>query len=389
MIFAAGSVLRRMRWGALASNILLLILVALWVTPTLGLLISSLRDKDQLANSGWWTALQTQERARRLRTAGPEEQRLGADGKWIISGTLIEESSRARVIGFSLLIDEPGKHSPGSVVVLANGSSLRVQGNGSYEHISDSPFSGKRGLRVFAVLSEPPALTLANYAEVIATEGVGKAFLNTLAVALPGTVIPLLVAALAAYALAWMRFPGRTVLYAAIAALFVVPLQMSLIPLLRLYNDIGSLLGVPAKSYLGIWLAHAGFGLPLAVFLLHQYISTLPREIIESAKMDGADHFHIFTRIVLPLSLPALASIAVLQFMWVWNDLLVALVFLGKGESQIVLTSKLRELIGSRGDNWEILTAGAFVSMTVPLLVFFALQRFFVRGLTTGAVKGG
>jgi len=156
-----------------------------------------------------------------------------------------------------------------------------------------------------------------------------------------------------------------------------------------MYNNIGPLLDVSAKSYVGIWLAHTGFGLPLAIYLLRNYIRSLPRDIIESARMDGASHFQTFTRVVVPLSVPALASFTIFQFLWVWNDLLVALVFLGKGDDQIVLTSKMRELLGSRGDNWEILTSSAFISIIVPLVVFFALQRYFVRGLVAGSVKGG
>ncbi|MEC8940122.1 MAG: carbohydrate ABC transporter permease, partial [SAR324 cluster bacterium] len=161
----------------------------------------------------------------------------------------------------------------------------------------------------------------------------------------------------------------------------------SLIPLLSMYNDIGNYFGVSAKSYPGIWLAHTGFGLPLAIYLLRNYMGSLPREVIESAKIDGATHFQIFTRLVIPLSVPALASFCIFQFLWVWNDLLVALVFLGKKDEQIVLTSKLRELLGSRGDNWEILTSSAFISIVIPLIVFFTLQRYFVRGLVTGSVK--
>ena len=186
-----------------------------------------------------------------------------------------------------------------------------------------------------------------------------------------------------------MDFPGRQILFIIVVGLLVVPLQMSLIPLLRLYNNVGETFGFAAKSYPGIWLAHTGFGLPLAIYLLRNYIGGLPREIIESAKIDGASHFQIFIRLVLPLSIPALAAFAIFQFLWVWNDLLVALVFLNKTPDQIVMTSKLRELLGSRGDNWEILTSSAFVSILVPLIVFFSLQRYFVRGLLAGSVKGG
>ena len=206
-------------------------------------------------------------------------------------------------------------------------------------------------------------------------------------VTIPATVIPIMIASFAAYAFAWMKFPGRQFLFVCVVGLLVVPLQMSLIPLLSMYNDIGNYFGFVAKSYPGIWLAHTGFGLPLAIYWLRNYMGSLPREIIESARIDGATHFQIFTRLVLPLSVPALASFCIFQFLWVWNDLLVALVFLGKHDNQIVLTSKLRELLGSRGDNWEILTSSAFISIIIPLLVFFTLQRYFVRGLVTGSVK--
>ena len=197
------------------------------------------------------------------------------------------------------------------------------------------------------------------------------------------------IAAFAAYALAWMKFPGRAILIAVVVGLLVVPLQMSLIPLLKLYNGVGAFLGVPAKTYVGIWLAHMGFGLPLAIYLLRNYMAGLPREIMESARVDGASDFDIFIKIILPLSFPALASFSIFQFLWTWNDLLVAMVFLGTGNNELVLTGRLVNLLGSRGGNWEILTASAFVTIVVPLCVFFALQRYLVRGLLTGSVKGG
>ena len=203
-------------------------------------------------------------------------------------------------------------------------------------------------------------------------------------VTIPATVIPILIAAFAAYALAWMEFPGRALIIALIVGLLVVPLQMALIPLLKLHNSIGI-----GKAYLGIWLAHTGFGLPLAIYLLRNYIAGLPREVIESARVDGATDFQIFLKIVLPLSFPALASFAIFQFLWVWNDLLVATVFLGNNEDQLVMTGRLRELLGSRGGDWEILAASAFVSIAVPLAVFFAMQKYLVRGLLAGSVKGG
>jgi alpha-glucoside transport system permease protein len=184
-----------------------------------------------------------------------------------------------------------------------------------------------------------------------------------------------------------MKFPGRALIIAMVVGLLVVPLQMSLIPLLKFYNGVGAFFGVPSKTYLGIWLAHMGFGLPLAIYLLRNYMAGLPREIMESARVDGATDFEIFLKIVLPLSFPALASFSIFQFLWTWNDLLVAMVFLGAGNEELVLTGRLVNLLGSRGGNWEILTASAFITIVVSLLVFFTLQRFLVRGLLSGSVK--
>jgi len=230
---------------------------------------------------------------------------------------------------------------------------------------------------------EAAQFTARNYQEVLGAEGMGEAFMNSLIVTIPATVIPITLAAFAAYAFAWMRFPGQSVLFGVVIALLVVPIQMALIPLLRLYVGL-DLNG----TFLGTWLAHTGFGLPLAIYLLYNYMSSLPRELFECAFIDGATHMDIFRRIVVPLSVPALASFAIFQFLWVWNDLLVALVFLGTDSEVATLTAGLNELVGSRGEDWQVLTAGAFVSMIVPLVVFLALQRYFVRGLLAGSVKG-
>jgi alpha-glucoside transport system permease protein len=225
--------------------------------------------------------------------------------------------------------------------------------------------------------------TLANYERVLTSDGMGVAFLNSLLVTIPSVVIPITIAAFAAYAFAWLKFPGRNLFFVLIVGLMVVPLQMSLIPLLRIYISI-DLNG----TFLGVWLAHTGFGLPLAVYLLYGYISTLPAEILESAHVDGASPLTTFSRLVLPLSVPVIASFAIFQFLWVWNDLLVALVFLGTKKEVTVVTARLATLVGERGEAWHVLTAGAFITMLVPLIVFFSLQRYFVRGLTAGSVKG-
>ena len=206
---------------------------------------------------------------------------------------------------------------------------------------------------------------------------------NSLAVAIPSTVIPILIAAFAAYGFAWMNFPGRRLLFILVVALLVVPLQIALVPILRDYKAL-NLNG----TFLAIWLAHTGFGLPLATYLMFNYVSTLPRETLESAFIDGASHFTVFTRLILPLSVPALASFAIFQFLWVWNDYLVALIFLGGNPNFEVVTMRLAGIVGDRGQDWHLLTAGAFVTMVLPLLVFFSLQRYFVRGLLAGSVKG-
>ena len=235
---------------------------------------------------------------------------------------------------------------------------------------------------VFGDLFDSAAWTLQNYSQVL-EDGFGNAFINSLAVTVPSVVIPITVAAFAAYAFAWMEFPGRQVIFVTVVGLLVVPLQMALIPILRVYTNF-DLNG----TYPGIWLAHAGFGIPLAVYLLRNYMGSLPSSLIESAKIDGADHFKIFTRLIIPLSVPVLASFAILQFLWVWNDLLVALVFLGYNERVRVLTVELSDLAGRGEGTLSLLPAAAAVTMILPLVVFFSLQRFFVRGLTAGSVKG-
>ena len=210
-----------------------------------------------------------------------------------------------------------------------------------------------------------------------------NAFVNSLIVTIPSTILPITIAAFAAYGFAWMRFPGRNALFALVVALLVVPLQMALIPILRLYVTL-DLNG----TFPGLWLAHTGFGLPLATYLLYNYISQLPRDVFESAWIDGASHFTTFVRLVIPLSVPAIASFTILQFLWIWNDLLVALVFLGTNPDVAIVTSRLTAMIGTKGEDWHLLTAGAFVTMIIPLVIFFSLQRYFVRGLLAGSVKG-
>jgi alpha-glucoside transport system permease protein len=246
-----------------------------------------------------------------------------------------------------------------------------------------------------------PNVTLDNYERVLIGSGGGSSaalsqyFVNTFVIAIPSTIIPLTLAVFAAYALAWFNFRGRDFLFFFIFALQVVPLQMSLIPLLQLFSggmSIGNVTIIPnlgiTGTFIPIWLAHSMFGLPLAIFLIHNFVTQIPKELVESARVDGADPFKLFRTIILPLSVPAIASFAIFQFLWVWNDLLVGLTFGGGQRSIAPLTVRLAELTGTRGGDWELLTAGAFVSIIVPVTVFFALQRYFVRGLLAGSVKG-
>jgi alpha-glucoside transport system permease protein len=291
------------RKGGWFVRITIIVVVALWLVPTLGVLITSFRPQAVVNTSGWWT--------------------------------------------------------------------------------------------VFAHLFDSSQWTFENYRQTLDAQGFENAFLNSLAVTIPATVIPITIAAFAAYAFSWMEFRGRYVMFVAVVGLLVVPLQMALIPILRLFVDGANLGGVTVfpdldlnGTFLGVWLAHTAFGLPLAVYLLRNFIGALPSSIIESAKIDGADHFTIFWRLVVPLSVPALAAFAIFQFLWVWNDLLVAYVFLGGTSQNRVLTIALQNLVGSRGEDWHLLTSAAFITMILPLIVFFSLQRYFVRGLTAGAVKG-
>jgi alpha-glucoside transport system permease protein len=253
-----------------------------------------------------------------------------------------------------------------------------IKGNGWWNVITDRQF------------------TLENYADVLSPGGSQSPnllsyFVNSLAIVIPGTVFTLVLGAMAAYMFAWGRFRGKDALFIFVFALQIVPLQMALIPLLQLFTQVltfGDFQVLPSGTYAQLWVAHTIFGLPLAIFLLHNFIAEIPGEVIEAARMDGAGHSTIFWRIIIPLATPALASFGIFQFLWLWNDLLVALVFSGGGADVAPITQRLAEMQGSRGGEWQRLTAGAFVSIIVPLAVFFGLQRYFVRGLLAGGLKG-
>ncbi len=343
-------------FSTLFVHTLLLLFVIAWVLPTFGLFVSSFRDKDLLATSGWWTSFKTNQVNEIYRTKKHTEQ-YQENGIYLLKGNFFEENSKKKITSYGITSKDINRYKAGEIAQLNNGTQIEVKENGDYVWKSSEPFNNKRGKRIFITALSPPKFTLDNYKEVLFKEGLGEAFLNTLTVAIPSAVIPLIICSFFAYALSWMKFWGRDTLFAIVVASLVVPLQMCLIPLLSIYNDFGALFNVGAKSYPGIWLAHTGFGLASTTFLLRNFIKSLPAEMIEAARVE-------------------------------WNDLLVGLIFLDQVPSEIILTAKLRELLGSRGENWEILTTGAFVSMTVPLFIFFALQRYFIRGLVAGSVKG-
>jgi alpha-glucoside transport system permease protein len=272
------------------SIITMVVLCLLWSIPTIGLLITSLRSRDDVLESGWWTAV-------------------------------------------------------------------------------FNPFG--------------TSWTLDNYDRVFTGTQMGDGFINSIVVAVPATIIPILLAAFAAYAFTFMEFRGKDFIFILIVAVLVVPIQVAFGPMLDLLGPRG--LGINGQ-YIAVWLLHTGFGMPLAVYTIRNYMATLPKTVIESAKIDGATHFQTFWKLIVPMSVPVLAAFAILQFLWVWNDLLIAKLFLENSNSTVIV--QLQQLIGTQGQGQELLTAGAFISMVIPLIVFFTMQRFFVRGLTGGAVKG-
>lgn len=235
----------------------------------------------------------------------------------------------------------------------------------------------------WTALSSPFGFTLANYNDVLTAQGMGRSFVNSLIITIPATILTMFVAALAAYAFSWMEFRGRDWLFLVVVGLIVVPIQMTLIPVLRMFAALGL-----TGTFHGLWLAHVAYGLPFAVFLLRNFFVALPKDLLDSAFLEGASHFTVFTRIVLPLSVPALAALGIFEFLWVWNDLLVALVYLGGTQDVAPMTVTISNLVNSFGSAWQLLTAAAFISMLLPLVIFFSLQRYFVEGILAGAVKG-
>jgi alpha-glucoside transport system permease protein len=248
------------------------------------------------------------------------------------------------------------------------------------------PFTAITSTGWWTALAPPFNYTLDNYAKVLSSSNLGHSLFNSFMISIPATVIPAAVAAFAAYAFSWMKFPGRNWLFLALVGLLAVPLQLSFVPVLKVYNAIG--LTPTNWGFVGVWLAHTGYGLPFAIYLLANFFRALPSDLFESAEIDGAGTLTVFFRIVLPLSVPALASLIIFQFLWVWNDFLVALIYVGGAANVAPVTVTLANLTNSLGQGYHLLTAAAFISMIIPLVVFVSLQRYFVRGILAGSVKG-
>jgi len=355
--------------SSLLVNGALVLICLLWIVPTLGVFVTSFRKSEDIFRSGWWTVFPHKEFVKTSE---------------IVLEPSVDTNAPMQIEGITATFEELREG-----VVLPDGRKLVWYGNRRTRTIEISQQQWK-GFDINLTLDN--YINTASGKKISFTDGsgntitrqgnnLGGAFLNSLAVAIPATIIPILIAAFAAYGFAWLNFPGRKLLFTLVVAMLVVPLQIALVPILQDYTRL-NLNG----TFLAIWLAHTGFGLPLAIYLLFNYISQLPRDILESAFIDGASNFTIFTQLILPLSIPALASFAIFQFLWVWNDYLVALVFLG--DKTRVITSALAAIVGEKGQDWHLLTSGAFLSMLMPLAVFFALQRYFVRGLLAGSVKG-
>ncbi len=397
-------------FNKLPVHLALVVIVIAWLVPTLGVFITSFRSREAVRESGWWTVFTPS-------TAEGEEEYTtycaschGANGGAIPEADLSDPglvmqyprsasllaTLRQDIDGESHLKDPTLPDNPRDaqeilaptvnyLQVLSGIESAEGSFNFTLNNYTDA-LVGYKGTQDYLTDCEQEVpSTLAKYScnfaqDLLHPEGMGKAFLNTFAVAVPSALLPILFAGFAAYAFAWMDFPGRQWIFAILVGLQVIPLQLALVPIARLYTDLGI-----QDTFIGIWLFHTGFGLPYAVYLMRNFLGGLPREVFESIYIDGANHWDAFWRLAIPLSVPAIASLWIFQFLWIWNDFLVAKIFLSRHP---VLTVQITNLIDPRGGNWHILTGAAFLSFIVPMAVFFGLQRFFVRGMLAGSVKG-
>lgn len=380
------------------THVIVILTMIIWIVPTVGLLITSLRPVQAINTSGWWTAWST-----------PPSEALyqkycgschGVDGKKLPNADLTNPnviSGISRSTQLLAMLQQPinGQPHMGNIPLpnQQDAATLAVYlkgiaGSGTVSRFTLSNYLdalfGYRGTNSY--LADCKAGTQApdlhcNFSDILNPRGMGRAFINSLLVTIPATILPILFAAFAGYAFAWLDFKGRFLLFAILVGLQVVPLQMTLVPISRIYAQLGL-----NGTFLAVWLFHTGFGLPYAIYLMRNFLGSLPSDLFEAAYIDGASHWTVFRNLVLPLAMPAIASLGIFQFLWVWNDLLVALVFLGG--TTPVMTYQISNMVTSLGAGWQLLTAAAFLSMLLPMLVFFSLQRYFVRGMLAGAVKG-
>ncbi len=315
------------------THFIIIFTMIVWLVPTVGLFITSFRPLPLINTTGWWTFLSTKSTQNNAAAA--------ATGTEKISDNFTLNNYIDAIVGY----------------------------RGTKTYVSDCA-SGTQSVSLKCNLSD-----------FLSPRGMGRAFINSLLVTIPATILPVFFAAFAGYAFAWLDFKGRYLMFAILVGLQVVPLQMTLVPVLKMYAGLGM-----TGTFVGVWLFHTGFGLPYAIYLMRNFLGGLPRDLFEAAYLDGASHWTTFTNLVIPLAMPAIASLGIYQFLWVWNDLLVALVFLGG--TKPVMTYQISNMVTSLGAGWHLLTAAAFLSMILPMIVFFALQRYFVRGMLAGAVKG-
>ena len=402
------------------KHVVLALIVFIWVVPFVALITTSLRSELASKTSGFWTAFTPTELGHRFSTHDKSDKaevlvktgnifdRLNeGEEDFIISGEVQSILTKGRIPD----PDNPDKTKlvrklvPVGEVLDVRGGDFVFQANGDFTWTFDEPTVPKPK-KLDAFIDQEPVFNPQAYEEVLLeNKHVPNALISSFIVTVPATIIPITIAAFAAYAFAWMRFPGRDWLFVIVVSLMVVPTQLAFLPILQGFSGIASWATalnqwmtdceatksceVASKSFASLWITHTAFGLPLAVYLLRNYIVGLPRELLESARMDGANHLQIFTKLIVPLSVPALASFSIFQFLWVWNDLIVALYIGPNNSDDLVFPIRLQQQLGTFKDQLHLLNASAVISMVVPVIVFLAMQRYFIRGLLAGSVKGG
>jgi alpha-glucoside transport system permease protein len=399
--------------GRVPLHIVIIAMVVIWLVPAFGTFVTSFRSREAVRTSGWWTALSKPAPVGKPQFTAACSSCHGQDGKGVEGVDLANPETVADYLKTSSLLlwlrqeveGKPHVEDPQWQALIADpartrealealapiseylgtlsGAAPRVD----YSLTGSNWIDALVGYKGAATYQQECATGVSasgkfkcNATDLLSQEGMARAFLNSLLVTVPATILPILFAAFAAYAFAWLDFKGRTWMFALLVGLQIVPLQMTLVPIAQLYSKLGL-----QSSFLGIWLFHTGFGLPYAIYLLRNFLGGLPRDLFESVYLDGANHWTAFWNLALPLSVPAIGSLGIFQFLWVWNDLLVAIILL---PTNPVLTYQITNLVDPRASNWHLLTAAAFLSMIVPMLVFLAFQRYFVRGLLAGSVKG-